>query len=308
LPTGLVFVTVPSNCSIGDQTLTCLLDPADLEASDPAIVLTITVRAAADAASATYTNMAYVTTADDPACDGAGCVPPCAADQTSKMGNNTDCEDTPVTRDATISVTKTDSVDAPVVVGDSYDYTIVVTDNGPSTVTNVSLSDDLPAGLAIVGASGSGWACNNIATLRCTWTGTLAAGASAPALTVTVTVEAAVAGSQVTNSAVARALVDDRGTPDTSDDVVVEARDNEVTDVAPLVASESPQPSPSGTVDSSGTFDSSDTFYTSGTFDSNETFPLPHTGSETTQLLNLAAVLLSAGMLLVHFVRRRRAA
>ena len=58
LPAGLVFATVPTNCSIGGQAVTCLLDPADLEASDPAIVLTITVRAAADAASATYTNMA----------------------------------------------------------------------------------------------------------------------------------------------------------------------------------------------------------------------------------------------------------
>ena len=110
LPAGLVFASVPSNCAIDGQKLTCLLDAADLQVSDPAIVVTVTVSAAPDTASGSYTNMAYVTTIDDPACDGAGCVPPCTVDQTTKIGNNTDCEDTPVTLDATTSVTNTDSV------------------------------------------------------------------------------------------------------------------------------------------------------------------------------------------------------
>ena len=144
LPVGMVYASFPSNCSVLGQTLTCTLDPADLQVADPAIVITVTVRLAANAPSGTYTNKAYVTTADDPACVGDACVPPCTTEQGGQAANNTDCEDTPSTCEATISVTKTDSVDTTVQVGEGYSYAIVVTNNGPSTVTNVTLSDVLP--------------------------------------------------------------------------------------------------------------------------------------------------------------------
>ena len=70
LPAGLVYVSFPSNCTAAGQRLTCSIDPADMQVADPAIVLTITVKLAADAPSGTYINKAFVTTADDPACQG----------------------------------------------------------------------------------------------------------------------------------------------------------------------------------------------------------------------------------------------
>ncbi len=43
LPSGMSYVSFPSNCSVAGQTLTCTLDPADLQVADPAVVITITV-------------------------------------------------------------------------------------------------------------------------------------------------------------------------------------------------------------------------------------------------------------------------
>ncbi len=162
-------------------------------------------------------------------------MPPCTTEQGGPAANNTDCEDTPGNREATISVTKTDSVDTPVHVGDAYSYTIVVTNNGPSTVTNVTLTDVLPAGLNFVSAGGPGWTCNNIAALQCSWTGTLAVGASTSVLTVNVTVGGSFSGTQVVNFASAEALVDDKGTPNVDDDVIASATDSETTPVAATV-------------------------------------------------------------------------
>ncbi|MEY2581898.1 MAG: hypothetical protein QOE09_1747 [Ilumatobacteraceae bacterium] len=288
LPTGMAFVAFPSNCSVSGQMLTCNLDPADLQVADPAIVITVTVRLLADAPSGTYTNKAFVTTVDDAACFGDGCVPPCTAgEQRPSTANNTDCEDTPATREATISVTKTDSVSAPIQLGDSYSYQIVVTNNGSSTVTRVVLSDDLPGGLSLVSASGSDWTCNNVAVLRCTWSGTLAPGASTSILTVGVTLSTTFIFSQVVNTAVAEALVDDKGTVNVDDDVTTTASGSEHTPVAPIVASEPP---------------------TMPMAPPDVVAQLPRTGLDATRLLNLAGLLLAAGVALVQIVRRRRTA
>jgi uncharacterized repeat protein (TIGR01451 family)/LPXTG-motif cell wall-anchored protein len=241
------------------------------------------VKLAADAPSGTYTNKAWVTTADDPACVGEACVPPCTTEQGGLASNNTDCEDTPAIREATISVTKTDSVDAPINVGDAYSYAIVVTNNGPSTVTNVTLTDGLPAVLNFVSAGGPGWICNNLASLQCNWTGTLAVGASSSVLTVNVTLAGSSSGAQILNFASATALVDDKGTPTVEDDVIATANDSEVTPVAAIVASEPPLPPVVPPV-----------------------VELPRTGSDTERMMSLAAVLFAAGLALVGIVRRRR--
>jgi uncharacterized repeat protein (TIGR01451 family) len=287
LPAGMSFVAFPSTCSVAGQTLTCTVDPADLQVADPAVVITVKVRLQPDAPSGIYTNKAFVTTVDDAACVGDGCVPPCVAEQRASTANNTDCEDTPGTREATISVTKTDSVNAPVQLGDSYSYEIVVTNNGPSTVTRVILSDDLPGGLSLVSVSGTDWTCNNLAVLRCTWSGTLAPGASTSILTVGVTLSTTFFGSRVVNTAVAEALVDDKGTVTVDDDVTTTASDSEETPIAPIVASEPPAMplAPPDVV-----------------------AQLPRTGSDPATVLNLAALLLTAGVLLVQIVRRRRPA
>jgi len=78
-------------------------------------------------------------------------------------------------------------------------YTIVVTNLGSLTATgSVSVVDTLPAGLTATAISGAGWA-TNLGTLTATRADALSAGASYPALTVTVNV-ATNAAALVTNS------------------------------------------------------------------------------------------------------------
>ena len=80
-------------------------------------------------------------------------------------------------------------------------YTITVSNAGPgATAGTVTVADDLPAGLTATAISGTGWSCT-LGTLTCTRSDALAAGASYPAITLTVNV-AGNAASSVTNTAV----------------------------------------------------------------------------------------------------------
>ncbi|HRE02865.1 MAG TPA: hypothetical protein PLV68_16305, partial [Ilumatobacteraceae bacterium] len=108
------------------------------------------------------------------------------AESGTDASNNVDCEPTPGIRNATITVTKTDSVDQPIHPGDTFSYAIVVTNNGPSTVTNVSIDDDLPNELTLVSATGVDWTCGTSDPLACTYAKTLEPNNAAPAITVVV--------------------------------------------------------------------------------------------------------------------------
>ena len=67
-------------------------------------------------------------------------------------------------------------------------YTITVTNSGGlATTGTVTVVDTVPAGLTATAISGTGWACT-LATATCTRSDALAAGASYPAITLTVTV------------------------------------------------------------------------------------------------------------------------
>lgn len=80
------------------------------------------------------------------------------------------------------------------------EYRLVVSNSGAgATAGQVVVTDTLPAGLSATGLSGTGWTCT-LATLTCTRSDALAAGASFPAITLTVSV-AANAAAQVTNQA-----------------------------------------------------------------------------------------------------------
>ncbi len=79
-------------------------------------------------------------------------------------------------------------------------YTIAVSNVGTSTATGaVTASDTLPPGLTATAISGPGWTCT-LASLTCTRSDALAAGASYPVITVTVNVAVNVPAS-VTNTA-----------------------------------------------------------------------------------------------------------
>ncbi len=79
-------------------------------------------------------------------------------------------------------------------------YTITVSNvGGGATVGTVTVVDTLPAGLTATAISGTGWACT-LNILTCTRADVLNAGASYPAITLTVNVAANVGGT-VTNTA-----------------------------------------------------------------------------------------------------------
>jgi len=74
-------------------------------------------------------------------------------------------------------------------------YTITVNNAGAGpTAGTVTVTDTLPAGLTATAMTGTGWTCT-VATLSCTRTDALAAGASYPAITLTVSVAANAAAS-----------------------------------------------------------------------------------------------------------------
>jgi uncharacterized repeat protein (TIGR01451 family) len=68
---------------------------------------------------------------------------------------------------ADVSVTNADSPD-PVQVNQNITYTLTARNNGPSTATNVQLTDTLPAGVTFVSATGPrGFGCTGTTTITC---------------------------------------------------------------------------------------------------------------------------------------------
>ena len=220
LPAGLVFVTLPANCSTALQTLTCMLAVADLQVADPPVVLAVTVRVSADTASGTYTNIAYVNTPGDPACIGNSCVPVC-----DSASNNVACAATDVIRQSSISVSKVDNVDAGVHPGGSFSYAITVANVGLSAfLPNTTMTDALPADLVLdtVDAA-SPWTCTSLGTIVCAYGSAMAPGQSAAVITVHVHVSDTVLVDSVTNVAQAIAVVESGN--------VVTGTDHEVTPI-----------------------------------------------------------------------------
>jgi uncharacterized repeat protein (TIGR01451 family) len=109
---------------------------------------------------------------------------------------------------ADLSITKTSS--APTVgAGQSFNYTLNVTNNGPSTASSVTVTDVLPAGVTYVSSSGAGWSCGFAAgTVTCTMA-SLPVGAANP---ITINVTAPVTPGPLSNTATVSSSTTD-GTP-----------------------------------------------------------------------------------------------
>lgn len=136
LPTDVIYVAaVPSagTCQLIGSTVIC--DLGDIAPSQ-AVTIDITVEVRPETASGTIiSNTATVASGND-----------------NNNNNNSDTEETEVTKEADLSVTKDDSVD-PVSPDETFTYIITVTNNGPSTATNVVVTDTLPTGVTFVSAS-----------------------------------------------------------------------------------------------------------------------------------------------------------
>ena len=101
-------------------------------------------------------------------------------------GNNSGSQDTTIIPSADLSVVKTDSLD-PVDPGMSFDYTIVVTNNGPSDAANVQVTDSVPAPafITVTSVTSASGACGHVLNAV---TCTLASLASGATWTITVSV------------------------------------------------------------------------------------------------------------------------
>lgn len=188
LPAGTTFVSLSAvggwSCTtpaVGSGgTVSC--SNASFAAGSAVFTLVVNV-SASTAAGTVLSNTATVTaTTTDPS-----------------SGNNSATATTTVATAADLALTKTDSAD-PVLVGTNFDYTLTLTNGGPSNAATVVLSDPLPAGTAFSAlASPGGWSCTTPAvgsggTVSCS-IASLAPGTAV--FTITVTVGTAVPGGTV---------------------------------------------------------------------------------------------------------------
>jgi uncharacterized repeat protein (TIGR01451 family) len=179
LPAGMTFV------SISSPTLACPAAPTGSAASCtgtsiPVGVSTITVVAAIDpTATGSAPNVAVLTSTDDP-----------------DSSNNTASDPTPLTPNADISIQKS-HLPATLVAGTNVTYTLDVTNAGPSNAATAVVTDNLPAGLTLVSASGStGWTCTT--AVSCSYP-SLPIGNST--ITIVAKVDPSFAGPSVANTA-----------------------------------------------------------------------------------------------------------
>ncbi len=199
LPAGLTATALAGTgwtCTVG--TLTCTRADALATASSyPAITLTVTV---ANNAAASITNSVTVS--------GGG---------ETNFANDTGTDPTTIIQLADMTITKSHT--GSFVQGQvGATYTITATNSGPGPTTGtVTVVDTLPTGLTATAMTGTGWTCT-LGTLTCTRADVLAAGASYPAITLTVTV-ANNAAASITNTATVSGGGELNAANDTANDV-----------------------------------------------------------------------------------------
>jgi uncharacterized repeat protein (TIGR01451 family) len=184
LPAGLTFVSAAPaawGCSAVGQDVTCSRSDA-LAAGSSYTAITITVNVSATA-PASVTNTASVS--------GGG---------ETNSGNNSASDPTTINAVADLTVVKSHTGNF--TRGSTGVYTLTVTNSGSGISTGlVTITDTLPAGLSFVSNGGTGWgSCSVVGqVITCSRNTVLNAGASYPALTITVSV-AQSAASSVTNN------------------------------------------------------------------------------------------------------------
>ena len=182
LPTGLTFVSAAGPGWSCTAAVSCTYG-VDLPPNVSAPDITVTALVGSDVAGS-VTNPATVTgTTPDP-----------------NPVNNRDEVTDPVTGLADLAVVKTTT--SPVVPGREVTYSVVVTNNGPSTSRQpITVTDTLAGGLTFVSASGPGWTCD--AAIACVRSADLPAGASADPITVVALLDSGFTGDLVNTAVVA---------------------------------------------------------------------------------------------------------
>ncbi|KQM75740.1 hypothetical protein ASE76_05335 [Xylophilus sp. Leaf220] len=200
----------PGATGSGLITVTDTLDPslAFVSASGPGWTCTgtpgnptVTCTRPGPYAGGNFTNMPAITLVAT--ATGLGSVPNTAAiaipETDPDTANDTSTVNVTSTNEANLRVGKT-GPGFPVAVGQTFNYTLPVTNDGPLAVgatQTITVVDTIPAGITVVAAPAAGssatWICNtNGQTLTCQRTGALAANATS---TLIVAARADVAGS-----------------------------------------------------------------------------------------------------------------
>ncbi|MFE1571751.1 beta strand repeat-containing protein [Comamonas odontotermitis] len=193
MPTGLLPTSATGTgwaCNIAGQTVTCTTTQVIAAgASAPAITIAVNV---GPTASAVVTNNATVTGGGDDNC-------PAAARCTGTDLSTVDGGALP-----SLALTKASSP-SPMVVGGTGTYTLTLANRATVAPSNgtITVTDEMPVGLVPTSVTGAGWTCSIAGqTVTCTTTAIIAAGASAPAITIAVNV-GPTARANVTNRATA---------------------------------------------------------------------------------------------------------
>ena len=183
IPAGTTGTESEADCSIAAATFTCTTSA--VLASGASVVYQLVVAIPATYVGATLVNTATISFSPVP-------------DPNPANGSATDTDTvTPIVDD--LSIVKTDSAD-PVAPGDSFSYTIVVSNAGPDAAPNVVVTDPVPPAFTVTGVSSSQGSCTNAANLVSCTLASLAAG-STWTITVEVDVPADATSGSVINTA-----------------------------------------------------------------------------------------------------------
>ena len=107
------------------------------------------------------------------------------------------------TPDPSVDLAITKRTVGAVQAGATATYELTVTNNGPATDRDISVTDTLPAAMTFVSAAGDGWACSGSGpTVACTTTAVAVKGSTLPAITVRASVSATATGSVINTAEV----------------------------------------------------------------------------------------------------------
>lgn len=141
-------------------------------------------------------------------------------------GNNSSTDSSNVTVDTNLGIVKSHTGNF--TAGVNNDFTLSIENQGPSNAPagSVTVTDTLDDDFAFVSASGTGWSCaDNSGTVSCTNTADIAAGITAPAITLTVLVDPIAKGSVDNTAEVSSTTPDSDLTDNTSTNTVTVVSD-----------------------------------------------------------------------------------
>ena len=203
------------DCAVAEDAMSAQCDLGSLEPGEQR-ALTLTVRATEEG---TLNNSVAVTSAE------ADTNP----EDNQSAADPVDVAAAPSEDQVDLSITKTDQPD-PVTVDQKVAYEITVINNGEDGASDVTVLDDADGG-SILSGSGDGWECGSFeGPFACSLSGELAAGATAPLLTILV--EAPSGPGSITNTAQVFSNQDDANNEDNTaieETTVVESSEEGVT-------------------------------------------------------------------------------